>query len=141
MSGSQHSEGSFDPRIQGKVPTLRGFFGGLVTERGRDPTASTSQMAKKHGEEAPFAGMQRTEFWDWSPHHVVSGHRTLGTSTEGRQMAKDFHVGLATGVAQRLSFVEMPQLLALQLRGHTFGGQLADTCRRVMMCPFWTMEV
>ena len=70
--------------------------------------------------------MQRTEFWDWSQRHVVSGYRTLGTCTERRQTLQDSHVGLATGVAERLSFVEMPQLLALQLRGHTFGGQLAD---------------
>ena len=78
------------------------------------PLLRRARLAKKHGEEAPFAGMQRTDFWDWSQHHVVSGHRTLGTSTERRQMAQDSHVGLATGVAERLSFVEMPQLLALQ---------------------------
>ena len=51
--------------------------------------------------------------WDWSQHHVVSGYRTLGTSTERRQTLQDFHVGLATTVTERLSFVEMSQLLGL----------------------------
>ena len=50
--------------------------------------------------------------WDWSQHHVVSGYRTPGASTERRQTVQDSHVGLATGVAERLSFVDMPQLLA-----------------------------
>ena len=83
---------------------LRGFFGGHVTERGRKriPLLRQARLAKKHH----VAGMgQCMVLWDWSQHHVVSGYRTLGASTERRQMVQDSHVGLATGVAERLSFV------------------------------------
>ena len=57
---------------------------------------------------------RRMEVWDWSQHHVVSGCRTPGTSTEGRQAVQDLHVGLATRDAERLPLVGMPQSLAPQ---------------------------
>ena len=45
-----------------------------------------------------------------------------GTSTERRQTVQDSHVGLATRVAERLSFAEMPQLLA-QASDDVFSGR------------------
>ena len=67
---------------------------------------------------------QRMGVWEWSQHHVVSGYRAPGTSTERRQAVQDSHAGLATRVAERLPLVGMPKLLAPQWRNHTLGVQL-----------------
>ena len=80
---------------------LRGFFGGQVTERGRKqiPLLRQARLATKHH-------LQRCDnAWGSGTGLNI---RHPGTSTEQRKTVQDSHVGLATGVAERLSFVEMP---------------------------------
>ena len=82
---SEHSLGSLDPDIQGEVEPSSAWLLWKTGHRAwteAAPTATTSQL----GDEAPLEGMgRRMDVWDWSQHHVVSGCRTPGTSTEGRQ--------------------------------------------------------
>ena len=83
--------------------TLRGFIGGEVTERGRKriPLLRQARLANERHLQGwdnvwCWTGLNITSFW--LPHP--------GTSTERRQTVQDSHVGLATGIAERLSFVE-----------------------------------
>ena len=89
---------------------LRGFFGRQVTERERKriPLLRQARLANKHH----LQGWDNA--WGSGQHHVVLGYRTPGTPTERRQTVHDSHVGLAAGAAERLSFVETPQLFAPQ---------------------------
>ena len=82
---------------------LRGFFGGQVTERGRKriPLLRQARSANKH----------HLQGWDnaWSSGTGLNITSFLATGDFYRTAP-----GLATGVAERLSFGEMPQLLAPQ---------------------------